>query len=100
MLFAVTVGFLSAITVLIVMSRLGLKKFMGYPALMDAGVTVLLAWFMYGTYTGMVAAIVGGLVFSGLVTIIRKFYGYSKLKRVGFKLRWVEHPAQYNWRTV
>jgi hypothetical protein len=91
MIFAMAMGILSAFVVLIVMARIGLKKFMGYPAFMDAGVTVLLAWLLHGSYVGMVAAIIGGLVFSGMITVIRRMYGYSKLERRGLKLVWVDH---------
>lgn len=89
--FAVVIGVLSAIVVLIVMSRINLKRFMGYPATLDATVTVFLAWLLHGSYVGMVAAIVGGLFFSCLITVIRYTYGYSVLERQGCKLKWVEY---------
>jgi hypothetical protein len=66
---------------------------MGYPAITDVGVTLILSIFLYGTYVGVVAAIIGGLFFSGMVTVIRRAYGYKKLERKGIKLVWVEYPA-------
>lgn len=95
MIFAVCVGVLSAIAVLIVMARIDLKKFMGYPAMTDIGVTLVLAMLLYGTYVGIVAAIIGGLFFSGLVTVIRRVYGYKRLERKGLNLVWVDYPATW-----
>ena len=96
MIFAVCMGILSAFVVLIVCWRLGIKKFMGYPAFMDAFVTVALAWLLHGSYVGMVAAIIGGLVFSGMITVIRKAYGYSRLERKGLRIVWVEYEGTWH----
>jgi hypothetical protein len=95
MFFACAVGVLSAITVMVVMARIDLKKFMGYPAIMDCFVTALLAILLYGTYTGIVAAIVGGLFFSFIVSIVRRVYGYKRLERKGFKWHWVEYNGTW-----
>lgn len=95
MIFAIAMGVLSAMVALIVVARLGIKKFMGYPAFMDVAVTVALAWLLHGSYVGMVAAIIGGLVFSAAITVIRKMYGYTKLERRGFKIVWVEHEPTW-----
>lgn len=91
MIFAVAIGILSAFVILIAMSRINLKKFMGYPATMDVLVTVLLIWMLHGSYVGMVAAVIGGLFFSGMITVIRRMHGYTKLERRGFRYVWVEH---------
>lgn len=78
MLFAMGTGILSAFTILIVLYRLGLRKFMGYPAILDAAVVFLLAFLLHGTFGGITAAITGGLFFSLAITVIRKYYGYSR----------------------
>ena len=84
MLFAMGTGILMAFTILIVMCRLGLRKFMGYPAILDATVVFLLGFLLHGTFGGITAAISGGLFFSLMITVIRRFYGYSRLTRRGW----------------
>lgn len=91
MMFAAGIGILSAIVLLIVMARLGIRKFMGYPAVLDVVVTLTLAWLLHGTYVGMTAAIIGGLFFSLMITIIRKTLGYQRLTTRG----WVS--SQGDW---
>lgn len=92
MIFACAIGVLSCIVVLIAMARIDLQKFMGYPAIMDVAVTLLLMWMLHGSYVGMVAAVIGGLVFSLAITVIRRCYGYKRLTWRG----WVTHPAPLN----
>ena len=79
------VGILSALAIAIVMIRLGMSKFAGYPALCDISVTLGLAALLYGTWSGMVAAIVGGLAFSLLITIYRRIFGFERLTLKGWK---------------
>jgi hypothetical protein len=90
MLFAISMGFLTAIVILIVQARLDLRKFMGYPATMDCLVTLLIAWLLHGTFAGMTAAAFGGLFYSIIITIIRRTYGYKTLTFKG----WVTHDAE------
>ena len=94
-MFAITIGILSAIVILIVMARLGLRKFMGYPAIMDVLVTIFLAALLHGTYAGMTAAVIGGLFFSLMITVIRRCYGYTRLTRTG----WKYYEGEYYTRT-
>lgn len=95
MIFAIAMGVLSAFVVLIVVARCGLKKAMGYPAAMDVSVTVALAWLLHGSYVGMVAAIIGGLVFSCIITVVRKIHGYAKIERVGWRIKWVYYEGTW-----
>ncbi len=85
MTFVILTGVLSAVAVIVIMSRIGMKKFAGYPALCDAAVTMLLAYLLFGTWSGMVAAIIGGLTFSVFLTIYRNLFGFSKLTKEGWK---------------
>ena len=89
--FSIWIGLLSAITLLIVMGRLGLRKFMGYPAIVDVLATTFLAMLLHGTYAGMAAAVVGGLFLSLAITVIRKTYGYATFSWSG----WIYHEGVY-----
>lgn len=90
------VGILSSLTILIVMWRIDLKKFMGYPAVLDATVTLALIAALHGTLGGISAGIVGGMFFSLMITVIRACYGYDRLQRIGWKLAWVNTPPTHD----
>ena len=66
---------MSAIAVMVVLHRLGVRRFLRFPALLDVAVTALLTVLFIGTFGGMVAAISGGLFFSALVSVLRVWYG-------------------------
>ena len=84
-MFIVLSGMLSAVAIVIVMCRLDMKKFAGYPAICDTAVTLGLGFILYGTWSGMVAAIVGGLTFSLMLTIYRYCFGYKRMTIKGWK---------------
>lgn len=86
-------GALSAFSVIIVMYRLGIRRFLGYPAILDASVVVVLGLLLHGSIAGMMAAIIGSLFFSLLITILRRIHGYERLERSGLTFRWVHHDA-------
>ena len=86
---ALLIGVLSALAILIVMMRINLRRFMGFPATLDALVVLLLIFMLHGSYVGMVAAVVGGIAFSAMITLIRRLYGYEELTRKG----WVRHDG-------
>lgn len=95
MIFAIIIGLLSAVVLIIVMSRFGIKYFMGYPAVLDIVATILLMLMLHGTYVGMVAAVMGGLFISGFISVIRRVMGYARLTRVGYRLAWVDYPPTF-----
>lgn len=100
MLMIALFGILSAFAVLVVMARMNLKRFMGYPVACDIVVTLLLTLILMGSFSGMVAAIIGGLAFSGLVTLYRRLFGYERLVRTGFKLQWVRYDGLWSINTI
>lgn len=99
-MFAILVGILSAIAVIVVMARISLKKFMGYPVITDICVTLFLACLLAGTFAGITAALVGGLVFSALITVIRKLLGYQRIGIRKMKPVWVDYPPSINLNGV
>ncbi len=71
-------GFLVATAFIVVCCRINLKRIVGYPVLADLTATAMFCILMAGTLTGMSVAIVAGLVFSAVVTIVRKTMGYER----------------------
>ena len=65
-------GILTAFAFLVLFWKLGFKKFRLLEVPIDLGVTVTMALLFWGTFSGMMAAIVGGLVFSLLFRVAVK----------------------------
>lgn len=82
--------------IVIVMAKLGIRKFLGYDALIDVLVTVGLGALgaATGTFSGLILGIISGLMFSALFTILKKLLGYQTLSMKG----WVYHPPA--WRVT
>ena len=85
-------GVVSASAMIFLLLKLDLKKVCGYDFFVDVGFTFLLAWMFAGTYSGMMAAIIGGSIVSIFLFFVKKVNGYSQLKLVNKKLIW----RQYN----
>ena len=74
--------------------KLDIKKVLGYDAFFDIAATVGLALLFQGTYSGMVVAMLAGLLVSLILTALKRRLGYKKLKIVDRKPTWVEYgPA-------
>ena len=85
-------GLLSAVSVFVIMWRINLRRFMGYPVLCDITVCASLAWIFHGSFAGMAAAILAALFFTIFISIYRWAFGYEKWlgKRgwIRFKGKW------------
>jgi len=51
---------------------------LGYPLYLDLAVSVLAYTLHWGTFTGVMAAAVAGLMCSGFTALGRKFFGYIR----------------------
>ncbi len=56
-------------------------KLLGYPLALDLSVSVLAFIMHYGTFSGVMAAAVAGLMCSGFTSAARYAFGYIKDKR-------------------
>ena len=91
----ISAGLLSAVAFYIVFWKLGIERVCGYDVYVDVGATVALMVMFAGTYTGMIAAVIAGLVLSMALTITKKIRGYEKLVRVGpFQWKWKYYPFE------
>lgn len=84
-------GIISASAMIFLLLKLDLKKICGYDFYVDIAFTFLLAYLLSGTYSGMMAALVGGAILSVFLLIIKKLNGYSKLEIVDKKLIWRDY---------
>jgi len=93
MLTGIFMGFLSAIALVIIMARINIKKFVGYPVIVDIAGSILFAILFAGTLTGMMVAVIAALTLSLIIWLIRFIMGYE---RFNLKSRqWVHYPPRY-----
>jgi hypothetical protein len=85
----------SAAGVTAVAYKLDIKKVLGYDALFDISATAGLALLFQGTYSGMVVAMVAGLLVSLILSVLKRRVGYKKLRFVDRKPTWVEYGPVY-----
>lgn len=91
LLLSIGMGITSAITFLILLARINLTRFMGYPILVDVLGTVTFVAIFHGTLTGMLCAVIAGLSLSGAIAALRYFRGYE---RWHIKQGWVYYPPR------
>jgi len=91
MLSVTLAGIVTALAVIVVLAKIGLRKCLYFDIPLDISVTIVLAMIFAGTFSGMFAAIVGGLVFSVTLTVLKKVIGYEKPTRDG----WVMVPPKW-----
>ena len=78
----ITPGLLTALGIFILIMKLKhdtLRKLLGFDIFLDTFVTIILMVAFAGTFSGMMAAIVGGIGFSLALGATKKIYGYKKL---------------------
>ncbi len=68
----ITAGILTALGFLVLFWKLGFRRFRLFEVPIDLGVTAIMALLFWGTFSGMMTAIVGGLVFSLLFRVAVK----------------------------
>ena len=67
------IGIMSAFGLLLLVLKAGGRKAIGADIFVDIAITVTLMVCFYGTYSGMVAAMLGGLCASVTLFIMKKF---------------------------
>ena len=102
------IGIFSALGLLLLALKLGGRKTIGHDVFVDIFITITLMVCFYGTFNGMAAAMVGGLIASITLFIMKKTMRHEKLTlkkkkyRVlradfsGPKVQWVE--VQPDWK--
>ena len=102
------IGIISALGLLLLALKAGGRKTIGNDIAIDVVITVTLMVCFYGTYSGMTAAMVGGLTASIILfilkktmvheklTIVKKPHKFYKLDYSTPKVKWVE--CEPDWR--
>lgn len=92
-------GILSALAVIVLLFKWNIRRALGYALWIDIGFTVLLCLMFAGSFSGMGAAVVGGLVLSIALVVIQHFTGAEKLKVKTTKKRGIPVPYM-RWEDV
>tara|TARA_B100001029_G_C15029269_1_gene435784 strand:+ start:172 stop:468 length:297 start_codon:yes stop_codon:yes gene_type:complete len=89
-------GVIAAAGLLFLVFKLGMRKVVGYDILFDILITAVLMASLAGTYSGMMAALFGGLLVSVVLFIMKKTMHHQKLHYV----RTNEFPYRgFAWKT-
>ena len=81
-------GIIAALAMIFLMLKMNLRRLCGYDVVIDIGFTGLLAWMLAGTYSGMMAALVGGAIISVFLYVVKQRVGAERLVLRNFKLKW------------
>ena len=73
------IGIFSAFGLLLLALKIGGRKTIGHDVFIDVMITVTLMVCFYGTFSGMAAAMVGGLCASVILFIMKKTMHHEKL---------------------
>lgn len=65
-------GLLSALGLLFLIFKFGIRRVISYDIPIDITVTAFLVWAFAGTYSGMLAAMIGGLVVSIILFTMKR----------------------------
>lgn len=75
----ISIGIISALALLLLALKIGGRKTIGSDIFVDVIITVTLMICFYGTFSGMTAAMVGGLCASIVLFIMKKTMHHQKL---------------------
>jgi len=75
----VLVAFMAVLGLLIMMGRLNLRRFLGYPNIVDITCTIIFAILFAGTFSGMVVAGFASLFLSLMLWVLRASIGAERL---------------------
>ncbi len=87
---------LTGIGVCWILSRMNLKRVVGYALYWDVLIMAILTWMFIGTYAGMVTGMMAGVIVSAFLTIVKKKIGaermslHRKSDEVYPRVRWKE----------
>ena len=84
----ISAGIIAAIAMIFLFFKLDIRKVLGYDAFIDIAFTTLLAYLFAGTFSGMVAALIGGALLSVFLLIAKKVLGYKRLVFENRRLIW------------
>lgn len=89
-------GFFTSIAFFVFLMKLPApirRKALGFDLLLDIAATIAMMLAFAGTYSGMAAAIMGGLIFSAMLIATKKLWGYESLHWNNSRPVWLYHAG-------
>ena len=75
------------------------SKLLGFDLLLDIAATLAMMLAFAGTFSGMSAAILGGLIFSAMLITAKWLFGYETATWLHGRIVWTAHPGLFSPRT-
>tara|TARA_E500000331_G_scaffold339604_1_gene370035 strand:+ start:1381 stop:1674 length:294 start_codon:yes stop_codon:yes gene_type:complete len=94
MFFYIFAGIFSACAILFLLAKMDIQKVLAFDIVVDITSTLFLMFTFFGTFAGMMAAMIGGSIISVTLFFIKRLYGYKKLKRKGLRMVWINVPPR------
>ncbi|AUZ94754.1 hypothetical protein HOR97_gp49 [Agrobacterium phage Atu_ph03] len=96
LLIFILIALMTVIGLLIMMARLHLKRFLGYPNAVDIGATIVFTMLFHGTFAGMVVVGFASLMLSLSLWALRSSIG---CERLAVRYGRMGRPIVY-WKTI
>jgi len=79
------IGLISVAAIMFLLLKMNIRKWLWIDVILDIGVTVLFISMFAGTFSGMVAAVMAGTIFSVILFVLKKVLGYQRFTLRGWK---------------
>jgi len=97
-------GLLSAFGILIVLFKFGVKRVIGFDLPLDIAITAFLLFSFAGTFSGMMTAMIGGIIVSLVLLAMRKTVQYERPTVIWTKRKFLRYiklsTPRIGWVTV
>lgn len=90
--FFVLAGVFSALAILFLLFKLDIKKVLAFDFFVDISSSLLLTVLFFGTFAGMMAAVIGGGLISMVLYFTKRIIGYKKPTFKKYKFVWEDVP--------
>lgn len=92
--FFVLAGIFSALAILFLLFKLDIRKVLAFDFFVDIASSLLLTVLFFGTFAGMMAAVIGGGIISMVLYFTKRIIGYKKPKFKYYKFVWEDVPPR------
>ena len=97
-------GVMIVLTILVMMARSNIRRWLGYANFVDILFTIIMIYLFHDTFSGIVSASFAGVFMSVMLSVLKASLGYEKLKIVrtnwykGFySIQWVSYPGKMSF---
>lgn len=98
--FFVLAGIFSALAILFLLFKLDIKKVLAFDFFVDISSSLLLTVLFFGTFAGMMAAVIGGGIISMVLYFTKRIIGYKKPKFKNYKFVWEDVPPRRKYTST